>query len=73
MPKMTAVAKLYRKEPQSGTEQTALHFTADYDDERNKAWSKYTPALSLTMYVLPSVAENFDIGANYLLTFEKQN
>lgn len=69
MSKITAVATLQRKES-VGNEQTALAFYADYADERNKAWAKYTPALSLMMTVLDSVAEGFDHGGTYLLSFE---
>lgn len=70
--RITAVATLYTMgESQDG--QTALAFSADYADERNKEWSKYTPALSVGMTVLDSVAENFEQGGRYLLTFEKQD
>ncbi len=73
MSKTTAVAKLYTKQPAVDGEQTALFFNADYNDERNKEWSKYTPALSINMTVLNSVAEQFEQGARYLLTFEKSD
>lgn len=49
--------------------QVALVFGADYNDGRNKEWSKYTPALSLSMTVLESVAEKFEVGKAYTLTF----
>jgi hypothetical protein len=69
MSKTTAVATLYSKtELQDG--QVTLSFTADYSDERNKEWAKYTPALSVGMTVIGSVAENFEQGRRYLLTFE---
>lgn len=68
--KTTAVAKLYTKGASSSDGQTALHFQADYNDERNKEWSKYTPILNLQMTVLDSVAEHFNLGGRYLLTFE---
>jgi len=51
-------------------EQVQLVFAPDYNDGRNKEWSRYTPALSLTMSVLPEVAERFEQGAAYTLTFE---
>jgi hypothetical protein len=69
MSKTTAVATLTGK-LESG-EQVALSFSADYNDERNKAWSKYTPGLSVTMYVTEEVAEGFEQGGRYLLTFER--
>jgi hypothetical protein len=72
MSKTTAVATLYSK-GESNNGQTPIHFSADYDDERNKEWAKYTPALSVSMTVLDSVAEKFERGGRYLLTFEKQN
>jgi hypothetical protein len=68
--KITAVAALYSK-GESSAGQTALAFSADYNDERNKEWAKYTPGLSINMTVLDSVAENFVQGARYLLTFER--
>ncbi|WP_104116959.1 hypothetical protein [Arthrobacter sp. B1805] len=69
MSKTTAVAKLTGKAASiSGT--VGLSFYADYNDERNKAWAKYTPALSISITVLESVAEQFEQGANYLVTFE---
>lgn len=49
--------------------QVALSFTADYADERNKEWAKYTPALSLQMTVLESVADKFVVGQPFTLTF----
>lgn len=70
MSKTTAVANLYSK-GESKAGQVALVFSADYNDERNKEWSKYTPGLSLTMHVTDAVAEQFEQGGRYLLTFER--
>lgn len=56
-------------EPSDG--QVSLGFAADYADERNKEWAKYTPALSVSMTVLESVAERFEPGKAYTLTFEE--
>lgn len=53
-------------------DQVGLSFYADYSDERNKEWAKYTPAISVTMTVLPEVAEKFLAGA-YTLTFTKDD
>lgn len=72
MTQITAVAKLYQKTHNSDGETTTLSFNADYADERNKAWSRWTPALNVGMNVLNSVAEQFELQANYILTFEKQ-
>jgi len=70
MSKITAVASLYTKKD-AGNGQTALAFGADYNDERNKEWAKYTPGLSVQMTVLDSVGEQFEQGGRYLLTFER--
>ncbi len=53
--------------------QTRLVFTADYADGRNKEWSKYTPNLTLDMLVLDSVAEQFNPGDAFTLTFERED
>ncbi|BCW79007.1 hypothetical protein [Arthrobacter sp. NicSoilC5] len=70
MTQITAVATLGTKMPQSDG-QTTLNFYADYNDERNKAWSKYTPGMSAQMLVTNAVAEKFEQGGRYLLTFER--
>ena len=70
MSKTTAVANLYTK-GESSFGQTALHFCADYTDERNKDWAKFTPVLSVQMNVQDSIAEGFELGGRYLVTFER--
>lgn len=72
MTNITAVARLYHKVENPDEETTQLNFNADYNDERNKEWSKFTPALSLGLTVLNPVADQFQLNASYLLTFEKQ-
>jgi hypothetical protein len=67
----TAVATLASMQD-AGNGQTALFFAADYNDERNKEWAKYTPGLSLQMTVRDDVANHFEKGGRYLLTFERQ-
>jgi hypothetical protein len=69
MTNITAVATLNSKAESNG--QVALGFNADYNDERNKAWAKYTPGLSVQMHVTEEVAEKFEQGGRYLLTFER--
>ena len=69
MTKTNAVATLYSKTEHTADE-TTLAFSADYNDEVNKAWAKYTPALSISMVVINSVAETFEVGKTYLVTFE---
>ena len=71
-PKITAIATLQTKEAK-GDGQTLLAFGADYNDDRNKAWAKYTPGLNVQMTVLDEVAENFEHGGRYLLSFVKQD
>lgn len=67
---VTAKMKLTQKgEVHDG--QVALQFHADYEDDRNKEWAKYTPGASFQMTVLESVAEKFEAGGAYLVTFEK--
>lgn len=66
----TAVATLNGK-GESNAGQVQLSFNADYNDERNKAWAKYTPGLSVIMHVTDEVAATFDQGGRYLLTFER--
>jgi hypothetical protein len=70
MKRVTAKVEL-RGMSSNGDGQTALEFGPDYHDDRNKEWAKYTPALSLSMIVLDSVAEHFAQGGKYTLTFEK--
>lgn len=66
---VTAKVKLNRAK-EAGDGQTTLEFVADYNDERNKEWAKYTPALMFNMVVLDSVAEQFELGGAYTVTFE---
>lgn len=68
--KTTAVATLVGKKD-AGSGQTALSFGADYNDERNKAWAKYTPGMSVQMTVRDDVGEQFEQGGRYLITFER--
>jgi len=49
--------------------QAVLQFTADYADGRNKEWSLYAPALSLSMTVKGAAAERFEAGKAYTLQF----
>jgi hypothetical protein len=73
---VTAKIECQSKTAQSeGTEQeqVQLTFVADYTDGRNKEWSRYTPALSLSMTVLPSVADRFQVGNAYTLTFDESD
>lgn len=53
-------------------DQNLLTFAPDYADDRNKEWAKYTPALSLSMNVVDSVAEKLHVGDNFTLVFEPE-
>ena len=70
MSQITAVATLNTKSLSQGS--TQLIFAADYKDEANKDWAAFTPNLQLNMHVKPSVADKFDLGKTYLLTFEER-
>lgn len=64
---ITAKIKLQHKE--DAGDQVALRFEADYADDRNKEWAKYTPSLNVSMNVLAEVAEKFEVGKPYTLQF----
>lgn len=53
----TAMAKLYGIDKATDGETVTLFFNADYDDERNKEWAKYTPSLHVQIVVTAEVAE----------------
>lgn len=69
MTKVTAKVRVSSKEQASGGVQVT--FSPDYSDGRNKEWAVATPALSLVMTVKPEVADHFESGGAYTLTFEK--
>lgn len=47
--------------------QVLVTFGADYEDQKNKEWAKYTPAASLTLSVLEEVVERngWSAGKSY--------
>ncbi|MEV4417040.1 hypothetical protein [Catellatospora sp. NPDC049609] len=51
------------------TRQVHVTFVPDYADGRNKDWSLYTPALSLSMTLRGEVADRFEQGKAYTLQF----
>jgi len=53
--------------------QAVVSFLPDYADGRNKQWSLYTPALSLSMTLKGSVADQFEVGKAYTLTFTPED
>ncbi len=52
--------------------QATVTFVPDYADGRNKGWALYTPALSLTMGLRGAVADWFEVGKAYTLTFVEE-
>lgn len=52
--------------------QVAVRFRADYDDDRNKQWARYTPALDLCMTLRGAIADRFAAGQAFTLTFEPE-
>jgi hypothetical protein len=54
------------------TRQVTVSFGADYADDRNKEWALYTPGLSLTMGLRGTVADHFEVGTAYTLTFSRE-
>ena len=56
----------------AGTKQATVGFCADYADGRNKEWSQYTPYLDLRMTLKGDVADQFEPGKAYTLTFEPE-
>lgn len=49
---------------------STLSFGPDYADGRNAEWAAATPALSLSMTVNGDVADAFELGGKYTLSFE---
>jgi hypothetical protein len=48
---------------------TVVTFQPDYADGRNKEWAGSTPSLSLTVVLRGEVADRFEPGHKYTLTF----
>lgn len=68
--RVTAKVKLANKSELQHGDQVGLSFAADYEDGRNAEWAAATPSLSLSMTVKAEVAEHFERGHAYTLTFE---
>lgn len=71
---ITAKVRCNAAIPTADGEQVSVAFGPDYLSDDGKAvnaeWAKYTPGLSLSMVVLPSVP--FEVGKSYTLTFEPE-
>ena len=52
--------------------QVNVTFAPDYNDGRNKEWARWTPGLSLTMGLKGEVADRFEVGQAFTLTFEPE-
>ncbi|GAA2092244.1 hypothetical protein [Actinomadura alba] len=52
--------------------QAHVTFGPDYADGRNEEWALYTPSLSLSMNLRGPVADRFEQGSRYTLTFEEE-
>lgn len=68
---VTAKVQCFTKEEsgEGDQRQVVVTFGADYSDGRNKEWSLYTPALSLSMTLKGAVADRFQKGGRYTLQF----
>lgn len=71
---VTAKIKCTSKTPTGDPDdpQAIVSFSPDYADDRNKEWSRYTPAMSLSMTLRGSVADRFAVGEAYTLQFVKE-
>jgi hypothetical protein len=74
---MNVTAKIVcqtKQETGEGDDRTAnVSFAPDYNDGRNKEWARWTPGLSLTMGLKGSVADQFEVGKAYTLTFTPED
>lgn len=52
--------------------QVVVNFIPDYNDGRNKEWSRYTPAINFQMTMKGSVADQFNVGDAFTLQFVKE-
>jgi hypothetical protein len=71
----TAVAVTAKVKVSSRTvmdDEVQLGFMADYDDGRNREWAKFTPGMSITTRMKKEVAEYFQLGDSFVLSFEKE-
>lgn len=69
---ITAKVKVYKSPGYAGSDDVRLDFSADYGEGKNKEWATATPVINVMMYVKPEVAEKFESGKSYTLTFEPE-
>lgn len=74
---MPVTAKIFCQTKQAmgeGDDRTVtVSFVPDYNDDRNKEWARWTPGLSLTMGLKGAVADQFEVGKAYTLTFDPED
>ena len=59
------------KQTSHAPEAREVELSAVSRGEEAKEWSKYTPSANLTMWITnPSAHEQFEVGREFLLTFE---
>jgi hypothetical protein len=66
---MDITAKVVCSTKTESAASTALQFYPDYADGANAQWAASTPTLSLSMTVRGDVADQFEAGQHYTLTF----
>ena len=52
--------------------QANVTFEADYNDGRNKEWSRYTPHLNVSMTLKGTAADLVKVDTAYILTFAEE-
>jgi hypothetical protein len=67
---ITAKALVVAKNVGGDARSATVQFQPDYQDERNKEWAVATPSLSIVMGLNGDVAEQFETGQAWTLTFE---
>ena len=70
---MAFTAKVYVATKNRSDETTIVTFSPDYGAGRNAEWSKWTPALTLSMSIKNELADTIKSGQAYTLTFEENN
>lgn len=70
MSQITAVLKCQKQAPTAYG--TNVSFYPSYGPEENKAWADATPSAMIMLTVKNDVADKFEAGAEYLLTFQKR-
>lgn len=73
MANVTAKIKVDSKSAPQYHDQQTITFSPDYNDGRNKEWAEATPSLSLSITVKGSVAEHFEVGQAFTLTFTPED